>query len=50
MWPSELVLHGAQPACTAIGTELSEPLAAALDPLASAVVADLAAWEAYACA
>ena len=50
VWPSELVLHGAQPACTAIGTELSEPLAAALDPLASAVVADLAAWEAYACA
>jgi hydrogenase maturation protease len=49
-WPSQLVLHGAQPACTAIGTELSEPLAAALDPLASAVLADLAAWEAHACA
>jgi hydrogenase maturation protease len=50
VWPSELVLHGAQPACTAIGTELSEPVAAALDPLTSAVVAELADWEAYACA
>ena len=49
-WPSQLVLHGAQPACTAIGTELSETLAAALDPLASAVVADLVGWEAWACA
>jgi hypothetical protein len=48
--PSQLVLHGAQPVCTAIGTELSEPLAAVLDPLARAVVADLVGWEAYACA
>jgi hydrogenase maturation protease len=44
-WPEQLVLHGAQPGSTAIGTELTEPLAAALDPLADAVAADLAAWE-----
>ena len=50
VWPSQLVLHGAQPAHTEIGTTLSEPLAAALDPLVNAVLDDLAAWEAYACA
>jgi hydrogenase maturation protease len=49
-WPSQLVLHGAQPACTALGTELSEPVAAVLDPLAGAVMADLVGWEARACA
>jgi hydrogenase maturation protease len=49
-WPSQLVLHGAQPACTAIGTELSAPLAGVLDPLASAVVADLVGRDTCACA
>jgi len=49
-WPSQLVLHGAQPACTSIGTELSEPLAAVLDPLVSAVVVDLVAWQVHPCA
>jgi hydrogenase maturation protease len=43
-WPQRLVLHGAQPACTEIGTELSAPLAAALDPLVDAVAAELDAW------
>jgi hypothetical protein len=38
------VLHGAQPARTTIGTELSPPVAAALDPLAAAVAADLALY------
>jgi hydrogenase maturation protease len=47
-WPRELVLHGAQPASTAIGTELSAPVAAALDPLVCAIVAELAAWDASA--
>jgi hydrogenase maturation protease len=47
-WPRELVLHGAQPASTAIGTELSAPVAAALDPLVHAIVAELAAWDATA--
>ena len=47
-WPRELVLHGAQPASTAIGTELSAPVAAALDPLVSAILAELAAWDASA--
>jgi hydrogenase maturation protease len=31
-WPRQLVLHGAQPASTSIGTELSAQLAVALDP------------------
>ena len=43
-WPEQLVLHGAQPASTAIGTELTEPVAAAVDPLVDAIVADLALW------
>jgi len=43
-WPRRLVLHGAQPARTTIGTELSPPVAAALDPLAAAVAADLALY------
>ena len=44
-WPRELVLHGAQPASTAIGTELSAPVAAALDPLVCAILNELAAWD-----
>jgi hydrogenase maturation protease len=43
-WPEELVLHGVQPACTAIGTELSAPVAAALDPLLDAVASELGQW------
>jgi hydrogenase maturation protease len=49
-WPRELVLHGAQPASTEIGTELSAPVAAALDPLVCAIFAELAAWDASALA
>jgi hydrogenase maturation protease len=49
-WPRELVLHGAQPASTAIGTELSAPVAAALDPLVCAILAELVAWDASALA
>ena len=42
------MLHGAQPASTAIGTELSAPVAAALDPLVCAILNELAAWDAAA--
>jgi hydrogenase maturation protease len=45
-WPDELVLHGAQPRSTAIGTELSAPVAAALDPLVDAIAFELVAWDA----
>ena len=44
-WPEQLVLHGIQPACTTIGTELSAPVAAALDSLLDAVTTELSAWE-----
>jgi len=44
--PRQLVLHGVQPATTSIGTELSAPVARALDQLVSAVQAELTAWEA----
>ena len=40
------MLHGIQPACTEIGTELSAPVAAALESLIDAVTAELYAWEA----
>lgn len=43
-WGEELVLHGVQPACTAIGTELSALVAAALDPLLDAVASELSRW------
>jgi len=43
-WPERLVLHGVQPASTAIGTELSAPVAAALEPLVDAVAAELTLW------
>ncbi|WP_160148894.1 hydrogenase maturation protease [Amycolatopsis alkalitolerans] len=39
--PSRLVLHGAQPAETGLGTRLSGPVAAALGMLAGRVAADL---------
>lgn len=43
-WPEQLVLHGVQPASTAIGTELSAPVAAALEPLVDAIAAELTLW------
>ena len=45
-WPQKLVLHGAQPESTALDTELTPRLAAALDPLVEAVEAELEAWGA----
>jgi hydrogenase maturation protease len=45
-WPRELVLHGAQPASTHIGTDLTTAVAASLDPLIWAIVAELSAWDA----
>jgi hydrogenase maturation protease len=46
-WPEELVLYGAQPAATDVGSELSAAVAAALDPLVDAVAAELAGWGAH---
>ena len=43
-WPEQLVLHGVQPASTAIGTELSAPVAAALEPLVDAIAAEVRLW------
>jgi hydrogenase maturation protease len=43
-WPEELVLHGAQPASTGLGTELSAPIAACLDELVRRVADDLLGW------
>lgn len=45
-WPEELVLLGAQPASIAIGTEPSPPVAAVIDSLVDAIVAELEAWGA----
>lgn len=45
-WPERLVLHGAQPASTAIGTDLTTPLAAVLDRLVERIVDELIAWDA----
>jgi hydrogenase maturation protease len=47
-WPDELVLFGLQPGLIALGTELSPSVAAALDGLVDAIVAQLAAWDAAA--
>jgi hydrogenase maturation protease len=44
MWPERLALHGAQPESTAIGTELSAPVAAAIEPLVDAIADELALW------
>ena len=44
-WPEELVLLGAQPASIAFGTELSPAVAAALDGLLDATLAELEAWK-----
>jgi hydrogenase maturation protease len=43
-WPERLVLHGAQPESTALGTELSAPVAAAIDALVDRVAGELADW------
>jgi hydrogenase maturation protease len=48
-WPEELVLLGVQPTLIALGTELSPPVAAAIDSLVDAIVAELEVWGA-ACA
>jgi len=45
-WPRELVLHGAQPASTHVGTELTTAVAAPLDPLVDAIAAELVRWGA----
>ena len=45
-WPDELVVHGAQPQSTEIGTELTAPVAACLDALVARVAAELRAWAA----
>jgi hydrogenase maturation protease len=42
-WPEVLVLHGAQPAGTSPGAELTPAVAAALDPLVDVVMVDLSA-------
>ena len=42
-WPEALILHGAQPASTAVRTNLSAPLAACLDELVDRIAADLVA-------
>jgi len=41
-WPDELILHGAQPGYTGLGTELTPAVAGALDAVVDAVVAELA--------
>jgi hydrogenase maturation protease len=45
-WPDELVLHGVQPACTAVGTELTPAVAAALDRLVDRAWEQLRDWGA----
>ena len=44
MWPQRLVLHGVQPSSTTIGTELSAPVAAAIDSLVDQVAEELGRW------
>ncbi len=43
VWPEELIVHGAQPASVAIGSELTAPVAACLDRFVDRVAAELAA-------
>lgn len=45
-WPEALVLLGAQPGSIAFGTEPTPPVAAAIDPLVDAIVAEFGAWKA----
>ena len=44
MWPERLALHGVQPSSTTIGTELSTPVAAAIDLLVDQVAEELGTW------
>lgn len=44
-WPNRLVLHGAQPASIAFGTELTPAIAASLGALAEAIETELASWQ-----
>ncbi len=45
-WPQQLVIHGAQPASIGIGVTLTRSVAAAVDPLLRAIMAELEAWGA----
>jgi hydrogenase maturation protease len=45
-WPDELVVARAQPGSTAVGAELTAPLAACLDRLVDRVASELARWGA----
>lgn len=45
-WPQELVLLGLQPSSIALGTELTAPVAAALDELTDAIAAELCGRDA----
>lgn len=45
-WPEELVLLGIQPGSIALGTETSQPVAAAINQLVDAIMAELDAWGA----
>ena len=45
-WPDELVVARAQPGSTAVGAELTAPLAACLDRLVDRVASELARWRA----
>jgi hydrogenase maturation protease len=45
VWPDQLVVLGAQPASIALGTELSAPVATAIDALVDAIAAQLASWN-----
>jgi hydrogenase maturation protease len=44
-WPNRLVLHGAQPASTAFGTELSPDVVTSLRALVEAIEAELESWS-----
>ena len=44
-WPEQLVLHGVQPGSTALGTELTPTVAAALDGLVDSIAGELAGWQ-----
>jgi hydrogenase maturation protease len=43
-WPTSLVLHGAQPGSTALGTSLTAPVAAVVEGLVDAVLGELDGW------
>jgi hydrogenase maturation protease len=43
-WPEKLLLYGVQPRSTAVGVDLTPPVAAALDPVVDRVAAEISAW------